>query len=169
MTVRRNPEILLSLPAKTRDELLERPDYTEATRAIERLARQINATPSPDVVRDLKAQRAELYERRRKFEEEELERVRQSQDRIHPSERTDIVHIDEGRTRFNRLRHNMPVRDRLADLLFVKARLRSPEGVCAINDLISLIKDDCRVAYQEPLRPVQGMCPTPGCIKEIDK
>jgi hypothetical protein len=50
--------------------------------------------------------------------------------------------VNEGRTRFNRLRNKMPVRGRLADLLFVKAPLRSREGVCAVNDLISLIKED---------------------------
>jgi hypothetical protein len=168
MTVQRNPELFLSLPAKARDELLERDDYVENTLGIESLTRQINAATSPTAVFNFKSQRAELYVRRRRLEQEELERVQENQERIHPSERSEAFYVDEHRTRFNRLRHKMPVRDRLADLLFVKAPLRSPEGVSAIKDLMSLIKDDCKVAYQEPLRPLSGMCPTPGCKKKVD-
>jgi len=169
-TVRRNPELLLSLPAKAQDELQERPDYVEVVNALESLTRQINAATSMADIDSLKSQRTELYERKRQLEHEELARLRNTQERVHPSERKESFHADQHRTRFSRLRHLMPRRSQLADLLFVKAPLRSQEGVTAIKHLIGLIKDPCQVAYQLPLQPVQGRwCPTPGCGKDVEK
>ncbi|KAM7212780.1 Protein of unknown function (DUF3435) domain containing protein [Rhypophila decipiens] len=155
-TVRRNPELLLSLPAKEQDELQGRRDYVDVVDAIESLTRQINALSSMAAIDSLKSQRAELYERRRRLEHEELLKIRKTQERFHPSDRPESFHVDQHRTRFSRLRHMMPSRSQLADLLFLKAPLRSPEGVMAIEHLISLIKDPCRVAYQPPLQPLHG-------------
>ncbi|KAM7183345.1 hypothetical protein V8F33_013652 [Rhypophila sp. PSN 637] len=147
------------------------PDYVEVVNAIESLTRQINASSSMAAIDSLKSQRAELYEGRRRLEHEELLKVRKTQKRVHPSDRTESFDFDQHRTRFSRLRHIMPSRSQLADLLFLKALLRSPEGVLAIKHLISLIKDPCKVAYQPSLQPLQnpGRCPSTGCEKNIEK
>ncbi|KAM7186433.1 hypothetical protein V8F33_011826 [Rhypophila sp. PSN 637] len=150
-TVRRNPELFLSLPAKEQDELQGRRDYVDVVDAIESLTRQINASSSMAAIDSLKSQRAELYERRRRLEYEELSKIRKTQERLYPSDRPESFHVDQHRTRFSRLCHMMPSRSQLADLLFLKAPLRSPEGVIAIEHLIGLIKDPCKVAYQLPL------------------
>jgi hypothetical protein len=62
-----------------------------------------------------------------------------------------------------------PERDRLARTLSLRVPLRSPEGISALQDLIALRTNDCRVAYQDALRPVDGRCPVPSCDQEIEK
>ncbi|KAK4209474.1 hypothetical protein QBC37DRAFT_378040 [Rhypophila decipiens] len=144
-TVRRNPELFLSLPAQQQDEPQERPEYIEI--------------------------RAELYERKRKLVRQELLNIQKTQERIHPSDSTKSFHTDQHRTRFGRLRHMMPHRSSLADLLFLNAPLRSAEGIQAINHLISLIREPSNVAYQQSLQPRQGtgLCPTPGCTEHVEE
>lgn len=88
------------------------------------------------------------------MEHQELLRIRKTQERVHPSDRTESFHIDQHRTRFGRLRYMIPLRNSLADLLFIKASLWRIKGVQAIKHLIGLIRDPCQVAYQQPLRPV---------------
>ncbi|KAM7184935.1 hypothetical protein V8F33_012701 [Rhypophila sp. PSN 637] len=144
-TVRRNPELFLSLPAQQQDEPQERPEYIEI--------------------------RAELYERKRKLVRQELLNIQKTQERTHPSDSTKSFHTDQHRTRFGRLRHMMPHRSSLADLLFLNAPLRSAEGIQAINHLISLIREPSNVAYQQSLQPRQGtgLCPTPGCTEHVEE
>ncbi|KAK0628289.1 hypothetical protein B0T17DRAFT_149461 [Bombardia bombarda] len=55
----------------------------------------------------------------------------------------------------------MPERERLSNTLFCVAPLRSPEGISAVKDLISLLKNSCRVAYQPLLRPLRSKCSVP--------
>ncbi|KAM7219592.1 hypothetical protein V8F06_004973 [Rhypophila decipiens] len=150
-TVRRNPELFLSLPVKEQDELQERSDYLEVVNAFESLTRQINAASSMAAIDSLKKLR---------LEQEELVKARKAQERVHPSDRIESFHVDKHRTRFSRLRQMMPSRSQLADLLFLKAPLRSPEGVMAIKHLIGLIKDPCKDT---------GRCRTPGCEKDVEK
>lgn len=63
----------------------------------------------------------------------------------------------------------MPERDRLAQTLSLGVPLRSPKGITAMKDLIALRTGDCRVAYQDVLRPVDSICPVPYCGTNIER
>ncbi|KAK3939116.1 hypothetical protein QBC46DRAFT_365016 [Diplogelasinospora grovesii] len=168
MTVRRNPELFLSLSAKKQDELRQRDDYIAITKKIEGLTLKINAATTQAVVHELRSQRSQLLEQRRMLKNKELNEVRHTQERIHPSDREGTFHVDQHRSRFDRLRHMMPERDQLLNTLFCVAPLRSAAGISALKDLIALLKDPCRVAYQPTLRPTQGRCPVPNCAEELE-
>ncbi|KAK0707790.1 hypothetical protein B0H67DRAFT_495372 [Lasiosphaeris hirsuta] len=164
MTVKRNPELFLSLPAKTQDELRQREDHVAITTKLEDLSFETNAETRTAI-------RNQLLKQRRMLEKEELNRVRSTQDRAHPAEREGKgkYHVDQDRSWFDRLRHMMPERERLSHALFSISPLRSPEGVSAIKDLLSLLKSNCRVAYQPSLRPRQGKCPVPHCGVDLEQ
>ena len=163
MTVKRNPELFLSLPAKTQDELRQREDYIAITKKLEDLSFETNAETRM-------AARNQLLKQRRMLEKEELTRVRTTQDRMHPSEREGKGkhHVDHDRSWFDRLRHMMPERESLSHMLFRVFPLRSPEGISVVKSLLSLLKSDCRVAYQPLLRPRQGRCPVPYCGVDLE-
>ncbi|RYP60388.1 hypothetical protein DL771_010531 [Monosporascus sp. 5C6A] len=127
-TVKRNPELFSFLPAKTKDELRQREDYVAITKELEDLSLQMDAAETPTAICELKLRRNKLYEQRRVLEIEELDRVRRTQERIHPSEREGTFQVDQNRSRFDRLRHMMPERERLSNTLFCVAPLRSPEA-----------------------------------------
>jgi len=76
---------------------------------------------------------------------------------------------DRHRAFFNRVRHMMPERDRFARTLFRSVPLRSSEGRSALQDLIALYENDCRVAYQPGLKPVSGCCPVSSCARPIQR
>ncbi|KAK0612550.1 hypothetical protein B0T17DRAFT_499912, partial [Bombardia bombarda] len=158
MTVKRNPELFLSLPAKIQDELRQREDYVAITNELEDLTREMNATDSLVVSQKLRSRRNQLLRQRRMLKKEELNKVRSTQDRVHPSERKGKYHVDQERSRFNRLRHMTPERERLLNTLFCVAPLRSPEGISAVKGLISLLKNSCRVAYHKGEHKLVDFC-----------
>ncbi|KAK3939345.1 hypothetical protein QBC46DRAFT_364849 [Diplogelasinospora grovesii] len=135
ITVKRNLKLFLLLPAKTQDELRQREDYVTITKKLKDLSLEIN-----------------LLRQRRMLKNKELNRIRRTQERIHPSEREGTFHIDQHRSLFDRLRHMMPERDRLSNTLFYVAPLRSEAGISALKDLITLLKNPCR-----------GKCSIPNC------
>ncbi|KAH7025146.1 uncharacterized protein B0I36DRAFT_367030 [Microdochium trichocladiopsis] len=69
MTVKRNPELFLSMPAKTQDELRQREDYVAITKKLEDLSFETNAETRTAI-------RNQLLKQRRMLEKEELNRVR---------------------------------------------------------------------------------------------
>ncbi|TLS20592.1 uncharacterized protein PpBr36_11315, partial [Pyricularia pennisetigena] len=162
MTVKRNPDLFLSLPAKAQDELRQRPDYVVISEQLKDLASKTDAQSRKD--------KSRLISRRRKLEKAELDKARSSQSRVHPKDREELErhHVDQDRSRFGRLRHMMPERRRLSNALFQVADLRSEIGISAIKDLYGLLKNDCQVAYQPSLRPIDGKCPRKECNLEID-
>lgn len=70
---------------------------------------------------------------------------------------------------FNRIRRLDPPRDRLASLLFLNVPLRSVQGRSALQDMITLCKENPRVAYRPSLRPENGRCPVPQCAKDMNR
>jgi hypothetical protein len=65
--------------------------------------------------------------------------------------------------------HFLPERTRLSHTLFSTAPLRSPGARSALQDLISLGKIPCHIAYQDMLRPVDGICAVPGCGQDMER
>lgn len=100
------------------------------------------------------------------FEKKELKKYRENSKRVHPAQREDQGRDGGRRTHFDRIRHMMPERDRLARTLFLREPLRSSHGISAMQDLIALRTNDSRVAYQEALRPKDGHCGV--CHQEME-
>ncbi|TLD12489.1 uncharacterized protein PgNI_02763 [Pyricularia grisea] len=162
ITVKKNPDLFLSLPAKAQDKLKQRPDYIVISEQLKDLVSKTDAQSRKD--------KSRLISRRRKLEKAELDKARSSQSRVHPKDREELErhHVDQDRSRFGRLRHMMLERRRLSNALFQVADLRSEIGISAIKDLYSLLKNDCQIAYQPSLRPINGKCPRKEYNVEID-
>ncbi|EHA53229.1 hypothetical protein MGG_16935 [Pyricularia oryzae 70-15] len=141
ITVKRNPDLFLSLPAKAQDELRQQPDYVVISEQLKDLASKTDAQSRKD--------KSRLISRRRKLEKAELDKARSSQSRVHPKDREELErhYVDQDRSRFGRLKHMMLERRRLSNALFQVADLRSEIGISAIKDLYGLLKNDCQVAY----------------------
>ena len=148
-TMGRNPELLQSLPAKLLKELEQRQDYVELCREIEDLSFQIKAAPINEGREELKAQQDRLYHQRRKLRDEEREKYQRGQQRAYNAQSVAHDGGDWRRSYFDRVvRHMVPERDRLANVLTQAAPLRSSQGISTLQDLISLLTNDSRVAYQ---------------------
>jgi hypothetical protein len=157
-----------SLPAKFLEELRQRQDFTNLDEQLESLSTQITATSTEEGRLQLVTQRRHVYDERQKLIGEELADYRKTQRQVQITQRG--LH-DQGEWQhsyFDRVvRHMVPERDRLARTLPLAVPLRSPDGISALKDLISLRKNDSLVAYQEVLRPVDGCCPVPTCSQKI--
>jgi len=166
-TMKWNSDLPLELRAKEKAELEHNEQYTALTRLIERLSLQINDENTPEEARQrLREQRSLAYSKRRKLERNKLRECQQNQPKVYPTERKAYEENDWRRDHFLRVLHMMPERKRLFHTLSLRVPLRSPQGISALRDLITLRKSDCRVAYQDVLKPKHGCCPTPSC--EID-
>jgi len=167
-SMKRDPNLRHSLPTKNREELKQRWDYINLSEQIEDLSGQVTAATTEEACKELTARRHYLYKQRQKLIDEELANYHRTQQRVHT---TQCEVDDQGewhRSYFERVvRHMVPERDRLARTLPLAVPLRSPEGISALRDLIALLKNDSRVAYQEVLRPIEGCCPVPNCGKVI--
>ena len=167
MTVRRNPELILSLPAKEAAELRQRPDWLALTDQLRALAQQTQGTDDATEKKVLQMHRKQLLEQKRVLENEELKRLRHGQERIHPAERESSSHVDQHRSKFDRIRHMLPERDELSRTLFCVAPLRSDIGVRTLKNLVTLLMETSRVAYQPVLRPHKGLCPVAQCSLDL--
>jgi len=168
-TMKRNPDLQQSLPSRLKEELDSREEYIALTRQIEALTLHIKTTTDQETLGQLKDRRAKAYKSRAKLQREGGEKFRQSQKRIPKAEREAHRQSDWRRTHFDRVRHMMPERDRLARTLSFRVPLRSPEGISVMKDLIALRTGDRRVAYQDALRPVDGICPVPCCGTNMER
>ncbi len=169
MSLQCNPELWQSLPAQMQYELERRPDFVALEEQIEDLTEEIKMADE-EASQELQARRHKLHKERQRLTLEELKKRRQSQPRNHPSHRAhEPSQGDRHRSFFDRVRHMMPERDRLAHTLFQPVPLRSPEGRSVLRDLIALYKTDCRVAYQPALRPISGCCPVSSCTRPIQR
>ena len=168
MIVKRNPKLFLSLLVKIQDELQQREDYAAITKELDELSFELNIVERGPAVYELRLQWNYLLEQRHIFENEELNRVYHTQERIYPSDHKGTFHIDQHRSRFKRPRYIMPERERLSNTLFSVAPLRSLEGISAARDLIALLTNSCRVAYQLSLRPRGAKYPMLDCSKDLE-
>jgi hypothetical protein len=167
-SMRRNPDLRHSLPARNLDELKHRQDFIDLCEQIEDLSTQITTAITEEARKELKAQRRHVYDQRQKLINEELENYHRTQRRV---DTTQCEIDDQGewhRSYFDRVvRHMVPERDRLARTLLLAVPLRSPEGISALRDLIALRTNDSPVAYQEVLRPIGDRCAVPTCYLKI--
>jgi hypothetical protein len=87
----------------------------------------------------------------------------------YPTDREAHEQSDWHRGHLSRILHMMPERKRLFHTLSLTVPLRSPEGISALRDLITLRTSDYSVAFQDVLRPVDGRCPVPSCRMEMER
>ncbi|OCK73076.1 hypothetical protein K432DRAFT_365291 [Lepidopterella palustris CBS 459.81] len=166
MSLRRQPQLWQSLPAKEQYSLEQRPDFAEIGDKIRSLTEEIRLTGAEETKRVLQARRQELYERRRYLTIAELNRLRQggTAGTLHQCELEDFR-----RTFFARVRHVLPERDFLAEALFLPTVLRSSKGRQIVQNLVSLCQQNCQTVYHPNMRPKNGRCPIPSCSTEIDR
>lgn len=166
----RNPGLQHSLPAKLSESLKQRDDYMQICEEIYGLPSCIKAAHKAQERQVLEGRQKKMYAELRKLREEELEKYKRSQKTVY---NTESVAHDEGdwrRSYFDRVvRHMVPERDRLAETLTQAVALRSQAGLSALSDLVSLLRDDSSVAYQEALRPKEDRCLVAKCPLKISE
>ncbi|KAK8071921.1 hypothetical protein PG996_005269 [Apiospora saccharicola] len=166
-SMRREPNLPSALPAKLREALQSQPDYSEITSQIKALLYKIDTAGLGEDRKHLIAQRDQLYRQRSQLVMDALETYQQDYSRVSHSEGEQEAK-DWRRVQFDRVRHMMPERGRLADSLPTRVAPRSDVWVTTLRDLIALRTNNCRVAYQEALRPSDGRCPVAFCGQEMD-
>ncbi|PSN60122.1 hypothetical protein BS50DRAFT_507169, partial [Corynespora cassiicola Philippines] len=163
----RNPDLLLTLPASMQHDLEMREDYSSLWKEIDSLDSQIRDAESSKISQELRTRQSELYTQRRKIRQQELKKYQASQRRDYDS-KTDTHMSDWRRTYFEQVVcHMVPERARLASTLLLAKPLRSPEGISAMQDLLMLLESDSFVGYQDSLRPVDGRCRVQSCSEPM--
>lgn len=169
-SMKRNPDLLHSLPTQKQDRLVQRQDYVSLCQQIDSLSFQIKTALTEEARNKLKAQQEDFYYQRRKLRKHELDKYRRSQRRLYNAQREVHIEGDWRRGYFDRIVYHMiPERGRLANILGLAVPSRSPHGISALQDLTALLKNDSRVAYQEMFRPIEGLCPVPSCDLNIER
>jgi len=158
------PQMDQSLPAKVKADLVERANFVEINEEIARLRKRVELTADKEEIKTIYNKRNMAYQRRRQLIEDELQKWQESQ----PYNVNDKSSIMSRLTFFDRIRHLDPSRDKLASLLFLEVPLRSPEGRAAIHNMITLYKENPRVAYRPSLKPKDGHCPVASCNRWIE-
>ena len=72
----RNPDLLHSLPAKSLEELEQRPNYVDVCEQIEELSLEIKASPAGKEQEELRTQQNQLYYQRRRLRNIEVEKYK---------------------------------------------------------------------------------------------
>ncbi len=169
-TMRWNMDLPLGLPAKEQAELELQDEYVALTREIASLTLEIEDGGTAEEARErLKVQRNQSYAQRRRLVKNKLRECQQNRPVEYPTERKAHEQSDWRRGHLSRILHMMPERERLFHTLSLRVPLRSPEGVSALQDLITLRTSDCRVAYQTTLRLKAGNCPDPSCHTDMER
>ena len=164
------PQMLQSLPAKVEADLEMRADFIAISQEIDALKEKLTQIPVKNESQLDRARREELYWRKRQLVSEELNKWQQIQPRKITSDTEDEApQVANLPSYFNRIRRLDPSRDRLASLLFLNAPLRSVEGRTALQDMITLCKENPQVAYRPSLRPKHGHCPVSKCAQDMDR
>lgn len=165
-----HPQMWQSLPAKVEADLETRPDFVAINREIEALKGQLGCILTGDESRSNQARREELYWQKRRLISEELGKWQQIQPRRIASDTgNEITSVASLPSFFNRIRRLDAPRDRLASSLFLEVPLRSPQGRKALQDMITLCKDNPRVAYRASSRPENDHCPITQCAQKMDR
>jgi hypothetical protein len=167
LSLHHHPQMLQTLPAKVELDLAMRADFVELEMEIKK-AGQIVRGASGEESESARARREQLYRRKVLLVSEELKKWQKLQ-------RSNITLNADGvpqsvaslPTYFNRIRRLDPRRDRLATSLFLEEPLRSVEGRRALEDMVSLCRENPQVAYRPSLRPDDGCCP--GCRRGMER
>lgn len=162
--------MLQSLPAKVEADLETRPDFVVINQEIEALKEQLRCIPSRDEGQSIRARREDLYWQRRQLVSEKLNEWQKKQPRkIKANTESEASAVASLPSFFGRICRLDPPRDRLASLLFLNVPLRSLDGRRALEDMITLCKENPVVAYRPSLRPEAGRCPVQSCAQKMNR
>ena len=142
-----NPELAQTLPARELHELVTSKEYSS-------IAAKLDSLENSD---DTASTRSDLQLRLRNFKLAALKKYREGQkDRSSGTAKIE----DRGHycTPFSRIRHLMPVHQRLADSLFTVATIHSDAGRAALEDLITLYRSEVEVEHRRGLEPEHCLC-----------
>ncbi|KAI0254470.1 hypothetical protein BJV78DRAFT_1280066 [Lactifluus subvellereus] len=132
-----NPELAQTLPARELHELVTSDEYSSILVELENLPDSDDAT--------IKKERSEILGRLRGLKLAAPKKYREEQkENPLPTAKTAKTEKDEGhyRTPFSRIRHLMPIRQRLSESLFTVATIRSEAGRAVLEDLIELYRSE---------------------------
>ena len=170
LSLHHHPQLLQSLPAKVEANLDDCADFVSINKEIEMLGEKLRGITLEDEAQPARARREELYWRKRQLVSEELSKWQQIQPRkIASNTEDEAPQVASLPSYFNQIRRLDPPRDRLASVLFLNVPLRSVQGRGALQDMITLCKENPRVAYRPSLRPENGRCPVPQCARDMDR
>ncbi|TLS25962.1 hypothetical protein PpBr36_06827 [Pyricularia pennisetigena] len=159
-TMKWDGDLALQLPAREVNRLKQDGEYIRLTEYISSLNTLINGGLSKKEEHEQHiAARKQAYDDRRRLVKQKLQEYRQC---------TTDQQSDWHRDHLSRIIHMMPERQRLLHTLTLREPLRSPTGISALEDLITLRTGDWQVAYQSQLRPKNGMCPVKSCNTRIE-
>jgi hypothetical protein len=121
-----------------------------------------------DQSRPAQARRDELYRQKVLLISEELKKWQKLQRHYIKPDADGVTHtVTSLSTYFNRIRRLDSRRNWLATSLFLEEPLRSVECRRALDDMISLCKENPPVAYRPSLSPDDGCCP--GCRRRMER
>lgn len=165
-----HPQMLQSLPAKVEADLESRVDFTNLNKEIDMLGKKLQGVMIDMQSQKDRARREELYWKKRQLVSEALSKWQEIQTyKVSVNAENDASPVASRPSYFNRVRRLDPPRDRLASSLFLHVSLRSPQGRTALQDMITLCRDNPPVAYRPSLRPKDGCCPVAGCARKMER
>lgn len=168
LSLHHHPQMLQSLPAKVEADLEASADFIAINKELESLKENLRSSSLEEECQPDRARRVELYERKRQLVSKELSKWQKIQPRKITSEpASEASTVANLPCYFNRVRRLDPPRDMLAELLFLNVSLRSYEGRAALQAMITLCKENPKVAYRPSLRPKNGLCPAMGCGRDM--
>ncbi|KIW36986.1 uncharacterized protein PV06_10884 [Exophiala oligosperma] len=169
LSLQHHPQMLQSLPAKVQADLKGRADFIALNEEIELLGERIRHLSLVHDSKPERTRREELYWQKRQMVSEELSRWQEIQPRkVHQDTENEASPVASLPSFFSRVRRLDPPRDRLASSLFFDVPLRSPEGRVALQDMITLCRENPKVAYRPSLRPESDRCPVSACAVEME-
>ena len=167
-SLKRNPDLLHSLPAKEEEELERSEDYIALSKQVDAFSQIKNIDSTKESCNGSRAQLDNLYYQRRKLREQAVQKYLRSQKRIY--NQTVAHETDWRKSYFDRVIAPMaPERARLAKTLGLSVPLRSSEGISALEDLLTLLTRHDYIPYQKAQEPIQGRCPVSSCSRDMER
>ncbi|QKX62582.1 uncharacterized protein TRUGW13939_09743 [Talaromyces rugulosus] len=163
------PQLLHWLPAKQRYDLEHGPEFVSIAQELADLQheKQQEGLTGQEVC-NLTARQGRLYEEKRQLIQMALKAWQEDPQSMPPGNKTGVM--DPQTIFFERTRRLDPVRDRLAENLFLDVPLRSETGDMVIEDMIRLCKGAPEVAYRPSCRPTdKGQCLVEDCGENMER
>ncbi|THH27758.1 hypothetical protein EUX98_g6434 [Antrodiella citrinella] len=153
-----NPELAQTLPARELHELVTSDKYSAVFADLESLPDSDDATT--------KKERAEILGRLRGLKLAALKAYHENQKENPQLSAKAAKSKDVGHHRipFSRIRHLMPVRQRLSESLFTVAAIRSKAGKAVLQDLIELYRSEFELEARPGLELKNCHCAAPKSV-----
>lgn len=163
-------QLLQSLFAKVEVNLNNCVDFIFINKKIEILRKKLRSITIEDETQSARARQKKLYWRKRQLVFEKLSRWQQIQSRkivsVTKNEASQVASLS---SYFNRIRRLNSSRDRLTSLLFLNVSLRSVQSRSALQNMITLCKENPRIVYRSSLRSANDHCSVPQCARNMNR